>query len=73
MFLVYNYVGMAVIVLVITFFWVSGIDYMRQNHPDYKGDQDGFNFDDKKGTEIYVLFGTVIFFELVYLRHNSIP
>ena len=42
------YVGMAVVVLVVTFFWVSGIDYMRQNHPDYKGDQDGFNFDDKE-------------------------
>ena len=23
---------------IISFFWVRGIDYMKENHPDYKGD-----------------------------------
>jgi len=27
-----------VITLPISFFWVRGIDYMKKNHPDYKGD-----------------------------------
>ncbi len=22
----------------ISYFWVRGIDYMKENHPDYKGD-----------------------------------
>lgn len=22
----------------ISYFWVQGIDYMKENHPDYKGD-----------------------------------
>jgi hypothetical protein len=26
--------------------WVGGIDYMKQNHPDYKG-EDFFNEEDK--------------------------
>jgi hypothetical protein len=23
---------------IIAFFWVRGIDYMKENHPDYKGE-----------------------------------
>ncbi len=23
---------------IIAFFWVKGIDYMKENHPDYKGE-----------------------------------
>lgn len=30
----------------ITWLWVGGIDYMKQNHPDYKG-EDFFNGEDK--------------------------
>lgn len=32
---------------VISIMWVGGIDYMKNNHPDYKG-EDFFNEDDKK-------------------------
>jgi len=40
--------GVAVIITV--FLWVSGIDYMKENHPDYKG-EDLFGEDDKKNIE----------------------
>jgi hypothetical protein len=23
---------------IVSFFWVRGIDYMKENHPDYKGE-----------------------------------
>lgn len=42
---------MFVVVLITSVLWVSGIDYMMKNHPDYKGEDlfgDGFNFDDKE-------------------------
>ena len=29
---------MFVVVAIISYFWVRGIDYMKENHPDYKGD-----------------------------------
>ena len=32
-------IGCSLIVsAVIAIFWVRGIDYMKENHPDYKGD-----------------------------------
>ncbi len=33
----------------ISYFWVRGIDYMQENHPDYKGDDlfGVFDEDDK--------------------------
>lgn len=34
------------IAAVIAIMWVSGIDYMQKNHPDYKG-EDFFNEEDK--------------------------
>ena len=34
-------------VTIISFFWVRGIDYMKENHPDYKG-EDFLNWDDNK-------------------------
>lgn len=42
------YVVMFLVVTVISLLWVSGIDYMQKNHPDYKGDElfGGFDFDD---------------------------
>jgi hypothetical protein len=34
------------IVASLVWLWAGGIDYMRQNHPDYKG-EDLFNDEDK--------------------------
>ena len=31
---------------IVAFFWVRGIDYMKENHPDYKG-EDFLNWDRK--------------------------
>ena len=36
---------MAVITGIISYLWVRGIDYMKENHPDYKGD-DFLNLDE---------------------------
>jgi hypothetical protein len=30
---------------IVSFFWVNGIDYMKENHPDYKG-EDFLNYDE---------------------------
>jgi hypothetical protein len=35
------------IAMVITYNWVKGIDYMQNNHPDYKG-EDFLGEDEKK-------------------------
>ena len=41
---------MFVVVAIISYLWVRGIDYMKENHPDYKGD-DFLNWDeDDKNT-----------------------
>ena len=41
---------MFVVVAIISYFWVRGIDYMKENHPDYKG-KDFLNWDeDDKNT-----------------------
>ena len=29
---------MFVVVGIISYFWVQGIDFMKENHPDYKGE-----------------------------------
>ena len=31
------YLLMVTVVAIISYFWVRGIDYMKENHPDYKG------------------------------------
>jgi hypothetical protein len=32
-------IGISLLVsAIIAFFWVRGIDYMKENHPDYKGE-----------------------------------
>jgi hypothetical protein len=36
----------AVLAAIAAAFWVRGIDYMKENHPDYKG-EDLFNEDNK--------------------------
>jgi hypothetical protein len=38
---------MIIIVGLISWRWVEGIDYMQKNHPDYTGD-DLFGFDEDK-------------------------
>lgn len=34
-----------ILAAIVSFFWVSGIDYMKENHPDYKG-EDFLNYDE---------------------------
>ena len=40
------YVLMFVVVSGISYLWVRGIDYMKENHPDYKGDDLFGEFDE---------------------------
>jgi hypothetical protein len=40
------YVLMFVVVASISYLWVRGIDYMKENHPDYKGDDLFGDFDE---------------------------
>ena len=39
-------IGIAVVIMIVTL-WVSGIDYMKKNHPDYKG-EDLFGEEEKE-------------------------
>ena len=32
------YLLLVAVVAIISYFWVQGIDYMKKNHPDYKGE-----------------------------------
>jgi hypothetical protein len=43
------YVLMFFVVAIISYLWVRGINYMKENHPDYKGDDlfGEFNENDK--------------------------
>jgi len=36
--LIIGIVGIFVLAAMVTVVWVSGIDYMKDNHPDYKGE-----------------------------------
>jgi hypothetical protein len=40
------YLLMVIVVGIISYFWVRGIDYMKENHPDYKGDDLFGEFDE---------------------------
>jgi len=40
------YLLMVAVVAIISYFWVQGIDYMKENHPDYKG-EDFLDLDDE--------------------------
>lgn len=33
---------------IVSFFWVRGIDYMKENHPEYKGEDMFDEWDDNK-------------------------
>jgi hypothetical protein len=41
-----------VVISVISWAWVEGIDYMQKNHPDYKGDDLFGVFDDDDKDQI---------------------
>jgi hypothetical protein len=32
------FVSMIIVIVIISYFWVEGIDHMKKNHPDNKGD-----------------------------------
>lgn len=36
-----------VLAAIVALLWVRGIDYMKENHPDYKGDDLFGKFDDE--------------------------
>jgi hypothetical protein len=40
------YLLMVAVVAIISYFWVRGIDYMKENHPNYKG-EDFLDWDDE--------------------------
>lgn len=39
------YLLMVAVVAIISYLWVQGIDFMKENHPNYKG-EDFLNWDD---------------------------
>ena len=40
------YLLMLTVVAIISYLWVRGINYMKENHPNYKG-EDFLNLDDE--------------------------
>jgi hypothetical protein len=36
-----------ILAAIVSFFWVRGIDYMKENHPNYKGEELFGKFDDE--------------------------
>jgi hypothetical protein len=40
------------IAAIVAWFWVDGVDKMKQNHPDYKG-EDWLNWDEKDHNDIF--------------------
>jgi hypothetical protein len=42
---------MFIVVGLVSWSWVEGIDYMHKNHPDYKGDDLFGSFDDNKNSD----------------------
>jgi hypothetical protein len=39
--------GSFILASIVAFFWVRGIDYMKENHPNYKGEEFFGNFEDE--------------------------
>lgn len=46
------YLLMFAVTAFISYIWVRGIDNMKKNHPDYKGD-DFLNWDEKDHNDIF--------------------
>lgn len=38
----------ALLAAIVSFVWVRGIDFMKENHPDYKGEDLFGNWDEEK-------------------------
>ena len=42
-----------ILATIVSYFWVKNIDYMKENHPDYKGEDFlDWGFDEKEQNEI---------------------
>jgi len=41
------YTIMTIVVIILSILWVKGITDRHEEHPDYKGNHDGFDFDDE--------------------------
>jgi len=41
-----------VVAATVAWFWVDGVNKMKQNHPDYKG-EDWLNWDEKDHNDIF--------------------
>lgn len=39
--------GSFIMAVIVAFFWVRGINHMKENHPNYKGDDLFGKFDDE--------------------------
>lgn len=54
--MIYNTIILTLVVLslliYIIFRWIKGIDYMKENHPDYKGDDLFGKFDENDKNQI---------------------
>ena len=44
--------GSFILAAIVAFFWVRGIDYMKENHPNYKGEDLFGKFDDEDENHI---------------------
>ena len=52
------YVLLGVVTGIVAYLWVSGISNTHKSHPDYKGNQDGFDFDhDLKDWDVTIADG----------------
>ena len=45
--------GSFILASIVAFFWVRGIDHMKENHPEYKADDLFGKFDDDEYDEDY--------------------
>ena len=53
------YVTMAIVIVLISYFWVNGITSMHEKYPDYKGEEfsGGFDFDDNPECDATLMDG----------------
>ena len=53
------YVTMAIVVVLISYFWVNGITNMHEKYPNYKAEEfnGGFDFDDNSEWDVTLMDG----------------
>jgi hypothetical protein len=53
------YVTMAIVVVLVSYFWVNGIVNMHENYPGYKGQEfnGGFDFEDNSEWDVTLMDG----------------